>query len=171
MADVVVAQWNDIASVERILAEHPSAVAAILCEPVAVNGGLIVAQDGFLEALRQAATRSGALLVFDEVITGFRVALGGAQERTGVRADLAMFAKAIAGGIALSAVTGSRSVMAPIADGRLAHNGTFNGNPIAMAAGVASLSHLVEHRARRSIPSSTGSVSGWRRRSGPRPRG
>ena len=72
--------------------------------------------------------------MFDEVITGFRVALGGAQERTGVRADLAVFAKAIAGGIALSAVTGSRSVMAPIADGRLAHNGTFNGNPIAMAS-------------------------------------
>ena len=148
LADVVVAQWNDIASVEQILAEHPSAVAAILCEPVAVNGGLIAARDGFLEALRDAATRSGALLVFDEVITGFRVALGGAQERTGVRADLAVFAKAIAGGIALSAVTGSRSVMAPIADGRLAHNGTFNGNPIAMASGVATLSHLIEHRAR-----------------------
>jgi glutamate-1-semialdehyde 2,1-aminomutase len=147
LADVVVAQWNDIASVEQILAQHPSAVAAILCEPVAVNGGLIAAQDGFLEALRQAATRAGALLVFDEVITGFRVALGGAQERTGVRADLAVFAKAIAGGIALSAVTGSRSVMSPIADGRLVHNGTFNGNPIAMASGVATLSHLAEHRA------------------------
>ena len=170
MADVVVAQWNDIASVEQILAEHPSAVAAILCEPVAVNGGLIVAQDGFLEALRQAATRSGALLVFDEVITGFRVALGGAQERTGVRADLAVFAKAIAGGIALSAVTGSRSVMAPIADGRLAHNGTFNGNPIAMAAG-SRRSATSSSTGRDSIRSSTDSASGWRRRSGPRPRG
>ena len=71
--------------------------------------------------------------MFDEVITGFRVALGGAQERPGVEADLAIFAKAIAGASPLSAVTGSRAVMAPIADGRLAHNGTFNGNPIAMA--------------------------------------
>ena len=101
----------------------------------------------------------GALLVFDEVITGFRLALGGAQERIGVTADLAIFAKAIAGGIALSAVTGSRAVMAPIADGRLAHNGTFNGNPIAMAAGVASLRHLIERPRPRSIRSSTGSAA------------
>ncbi len=85
----------------RSSADHPSRVAAIICEPVAVNGGLIPAEDGFLAALRRLATESGALLVFDEVITGFRVALGGAQERMGVRADLAVFAKAIAGGIAL----------------------------------------------------------------------
>jgi glutamate-1-semialdehyde 2,1-aminomutase len=142
LSDVVVAQWNDLASVEAVLAEHRGQVAAIVCEPIAVNGGLIPPLTGFLERLRWLATDAGALLVFDEVITGFRVALGGAQERFGVTADLAIFAKAIAGGIALSAVTGSREVMAPIADGRLAHNGTFNGNPIAMAAGVASLRHL-----------------------------
>jgi glutamate-1-semialdehyde 2,1-aminomutase len=148
LADVAVAQWNDLGSVETILAEHASGVAAILCEPVAVNGGLIAPAPGFLEALRRLANERGAMLVFDEVITGFRLALGGAQERFGVTADLAIFAKAIAGGIALSAVTGSRAVMAPIADGRLAHNGTFNGNPIAMASGVASLRHLLDGRDR-----------------------
>ncbi|MEO8229096.1 MAG: aspartate aminotransferase family protein [Chloroflexota bacterium] len=146
LSDVVVAQWNDPTSVEAVLAEHRGQVAAILCEPIAVNGGMIPPIAGFLETLRKLALNDGALLIFDEVITGFRVALGGAQERFAVMADLAIFAKAIAAGIALSAVTGSRAVMAPIADGRLAHNGTFNGNPIAMAAGVASLRHLANGR-------------------------
>ncbi len=148
LADVLVAQWNDVGSVEAILAEHRGRVAAIVLEPVAVNGGLIAPVAGFLAAVRRLADEHGALLVFDEVITGFRLALGGAQERFGVTADLAIFAKAIAGGIALSAVTGTRSVMAPIADGRLVHNGTFNGNPVAMASGVASLRHLIDGRDR-----------------------
>ncbi|HEV7810075.1 MAG TPA: aminotransferase class III-fold pyridoxal phosphate-dependent enzyme [Candidatus Limnocylindrales bacterium] len=146
-SDVLVAQWNDAASVEAIFAEHPGRVAAVICEPIAVNGGLIPPITGFLEALRRLTTQDGALLVFDEVISGFRVALGGAQERLATTADLAIFAKAIAGGIPLSAVTGARSVMAPIADGQLAHNGTFNGNPIAMAAGCASVRHLADGRA------------------------
>jgi glutamate-1-semialdehyde 2,1-aminomutase len=85
-------------------------------------------------------------LIFDEVITGFRLSLGGAQERYGVSADLAVFAKAMAAGVALSAVTGSREVMAPIAMGRLAHNGTFNGNPLALSAGVAAIRYLAEGR-------------------------
>lgn len=144
LADVAVAQWNDLASVEAILAEHPSRVAAIVCEPVAVNGGLIRPTPDFLQALRRLANDHGALLVFDEVITGFRLGIGGAQERLGVTADLAIFAKAIGGGIALSAVTGSREVMSPITNGRLAHNGTFNGNPVAMASGVATLRYLIE---------------------------
>ncbi len=148
LADTVVAQWNDLGSIEAVLAEHRGQVAAILCEPIAVNGGLIAPVPGFLAALRRLADEHGALLVFDEVITGFRLALGGAQERLGVTADLAIFAKAIAGGIALSAVTGTRAVMEPIADGRLVHNGTFNGNPIALASGVASLRHLSRGRDR-----------------------
>jgi glutamate-1-semialdehyde 2,1-aminomutase len=148
LADIAVAQWNDLASVEGILAQHPTGVAAILCEPIAVNGGLIAPVPGFLEGLRRLADEHGALLVFDEVITGFRIALGGAQERLGVAADLAVFAKALGGGTALSAVTGSQSLMAPIANGRLVHNGTFNGNPIAMASGVASLRHLIDGRDR-----------------------
>lgn len=146
LSDVVVAQWNDPVSVEAVLAEHRGQVAAIMCEPIAVNGGLIPPMPGFLATLRRLADDHGALLVFDEVITGFRVALGGAQEHFGLTADLAIFAKAIAGGIALSAVTGSKEVMGVIADGHLAHNGTFNGNPIAMAAGVACLRHLADGR-------------------------
>ena len=147
LADLAVAQWNDPGSVESILADHPGEVAAIICEPVAVNGGLIPPVNGFLERLRNLCTEHGAMLVFDEVITGFRLALGGAQERYAVTADLAIFAKAIAGGVALSAVTGSRETMAPIADGRVGHNGTFNGNPLALAAGVAVLHHLADRRA------------------------
>jgi len=147
LSDIVVAQWNDRASVDAVLDTHPGDVAAILCEPVAVNGGLIAPEPGFLEHLRARATDHGAMLLFDEVITGFRLALGGAQERYGVSADLAIFAKAIAGGIALSAVTGSRTTMAPIAEGRLVHNGTFNGNPVALTAGVAAVRHLCDNRA------------------------
>lgn len=146
LGDIAVAQWNDRASVDLVLEANRGDVAAILCEPVAVNGGLIPPDGGFLEHLRRRASEEGALLLFDEVITGFRLALGGAQERFSVRADLAIFAKAVAGGIALSAVTGSKAVMAPIAEGRLAHNGTFNGNPIALAAGVAAVRHLRDRR-------------------------
>jgi glutamate-1-semialdehyde 2,1-aminomutase len=147
LSDIIVAQWNDPASVDAVLGSHPGEVAAILCEPVAVNGGVIAPEPGFLEHLRSRATSEGAVLVFDEVITGFRLALGGAQERFGVSADLAIFAKAIAGGVALSAVTGSRAMMAPIADGQLAHNGTFNGNPLALAAGIATVRQLCDQRA------------------------
>jgi glutamate-1-semialdehyde 2,1-aminomutase len=146
LSDIVVAQWNDPESVDAVLAAHPGDVAAILCEPVAVNGGLIAPEPGFLERLRARASDHGALLVFDEVITGFRIALGGSQERYAVSSDLAIFAKAIAGGIALSAVTGSRATMAPIAEGRLAHNGTFNGNPVALAAGLAAVRFLCDNR-------------------------
>jgi glutamate-1-semialdehyde 2,1-aminomutase len=146
LSDIVVAQWNDPTSVDAVLRAHPGEVAAILCEPVAVNGGVIAPEPGFLQHLRSRATSDGAVLVFDEVITGFRLALGGAQERYGVSADLAIFAKAIAGGVALSAVTGSKAMMAPIADGWLVHNGTFNGNPVALAAGVAAVRHLCDHR-------------------------
>jgi glutamate-1-semialdehyde 2,1-aminomutase len=146
LSDLVVAQWNDPDSVDEILAANADQIAAIVCEPVAVNGGLILPRPGFLEHLRRRASETGALLLFDEVITGFRVALGGAQQLHGVRADLAIFAKAIAGGLALSAVTGSTSVMAPISTGRLLHNGTFNGNPIAVAAGIACVRYLSASR-------------------------
>ena len=145
-ADTVVAQWNDLDSVEAILAEHRGEVAAVICEPLAVNGGVIAPVPGFLDGLRRLTAANGTLLVYDEIVTGFRLAPGGAQERYGVTADLAIFGKAIGGGIAVSAVTGSRAVMAPIADGRLVHNGTFNGNPIALSAAAATLRHLADSR-------------------------
>jgi glutamate-1-semialdehyde 2,1-aminomutase len=139
---IVVAPWNDLAAVEEIVAEQRGAIAAIILEPVLVNGGVIPPVPGFLEGLRRITLADGALLIFDEVITGFRLALGGAQAQYAIAADLAIFGKAMAGGVAMSAVTGRRSVMAAAADGRVAHNGTFNGNPLAASAAAATLSHL-----------------------------
>jgi glutamate-1-semialdehyde 2,1-aminomutase len=102
---------------------------------------------GFLEGLRDLCTANGALLVFDEIITGFRIAAGGAQEFFGVTPDLAAFGKAMAGGMQVSAIAGRHEVMDAIADGRVAHAGTFNSQPVAMAAAAAVLSILDEQRA------------------------
>ena len=140
--DVVVAPWNDLPALERIVRAQGDRLAAIILEPVAVNGGLIVPRPGFLEAIRELARATGCLLVFDEVITGFRVALGGAQERYGVTADLAIFAKALGAGVAVAAVTGPARLMDVVAAAGCVHNGTFNGNGLAMAAGVAALDYL-----------------------------
>jgi glutamate-1-semialdehyde 2,1-aminomutase len=142
LRDVAVAPWNDADAVERLLEGRGGEVAAVICEPILVNGGVIAALPGFLERVAIATRRAGALLIFDEVITGFRVALGGAQERLGIRADLAVFAKALAGGLPLSAVTGSAAVLEVVADRRVAHNGTFNGNPLAVRAATATLTFL-----------------------------
>ena len=145
LSDVVVAPWNDLEAAESIVAEHRGEFAAIILEPCLVNGGVIAPVPGFLEGLRRTSRADGALLIFDEVITGFRLALGGAQSRYGIDADLAIFAKALAGGVPMSAVTGSRAVMAVVADGRVAHNGTFNANPLVAAAAAATLRHLRDH--------------------------
>jgi glutamate-1-semialdehyde 2,1-aminomutase len=139
---VLVVQWNDLDGVKARFAEDGARIAAVIAEPLLVNGGVIPPVPGFLEALRAITRANGALLIFDEVITGFRLALGGAQAHYGVTADLAVFAKAMAGGVAMSAVTGSREVLDPVAAGRPAHLGTFNGNPLAAAAAVATLEHL-----------------------------
>lgn len=138
----VVARWNDRASVDAAFAACGPEIAAILCEPVLCNSGCILPEPGFLQFLREIATRHGALLIFDEVITGFRIALGGAQERFGVIPDLAAFAKAIGGGLPLSALAGRRECMEWIADGRVIHAGTLNGNPVALAAAKATLGVL-----------------------------
>jgi glutamate-1-semialdehyde 2,1-aminomutase len=147
VSDVLVAPWNDAVAVRDLFAEHGDRIAAVIAEPLMVNGGVIPPVPGFLEELRRITTAHGSLLVFDEVITGFRLALGGAQEHYGVAADLAVFAKAIAGGMPMSAVTGSRAILETVAEGRPAHHGTFNGNPLAMAATKATIGYLVEHRA------------------------
>jgi glutamate-1-semialdehyde 2,1-aminomutase len=139
---VLVVQWNDLEGVKASFAENSAQIAAVIAEPLLVNGGVIPPVPGFLEALRTITRANGALLIFDEVITGFRLALGGAQAHYGITADLAVFAKAMAGGVAMSAVTGSREVLDPVAAGRPAHLGTFNGNPLAAAAAVATLEHL-----------------------------
>jgi glutamate-1-semialdehyde 2,1-aminomutase len=143
---VLVAPWNDAESVRGLFAEHGHRIAAIIAEPLMVNGGVMPPVPGFLDELRTITRAHGSLLIFDEVITGFRLGLGGAQEHYGVAADLAVFAKAIAGGLPMSAVTGPRAVLETVAEGRPAHHGTFNGNPLAAAAAKATITYLAENR-------------------------
>ncbi len=138
----VVARWNDRASVAAAFAAHPGEISAIICEPMLCNSGCLPPLDGFLEFLRETATAVGALLIFDEVITGFRLALGGGQAFYGVTPDVATFAKACGGGLPLSVLAGRDEYMSWIADGRVVHAGTLNGNPLALAAAVASLQCL-----------------------------
>jgi glutamate-1-semialdehyde 2,1-aminomutase len=137
------ARYNDLASVEAIFAAHPKRIAVIAVEPVAANMGVVAPAPGFLEGLRAIADREGALLLFDEVITGFRVAKGGAQELYGVRADLTCLGKILGGGLPVGAYGGRADLMARIApDGPVYQAGTLSGNPLAMAAGKAMLDSL-----------------------------
>jgi glutamate-1-semialdehyde 2,1-aminomutase len=136
--DTEVVPWNDRSAVERALAERPPA--AIIAEPYPANMGLVPPDDGFLAFLREAADESGALLVFDEVISGFRVGRGGVQGLTGVTPDLTVLGKVIGGGLPAAAYAGSRELMERIAPaGDVYQAGTLSGNPLAVAAGLATL--------------------------------
>jgi glutamate-1-semialdehyde 2,1-aminomutase len=141
---VVVAAWNSRAEVERAFAEHGSEISAIFCEPLLANSGCIPAEDGFLQFLRDTATRNGALLVFDEVITGLRLELGGGQTRYGVTPDLATFAKAVGAGLPLSVLAGKREYMSLIASGEVVHAGSLNGSPLVLSGAKAALNELRE---------------------------
>ena len=139
-ADTLVAPYNDLAAVQSLVEEHGDALAAILVEPVAANMGLVLPEDGFLQGLRAIAKDTGALLVFDEVITGFRLAAGGAQERFGINADLVLLGKVVGGGLPVGAVGGRAEVMEQLAPtGPVYQAGTLSGNPVAMAAGIATM--------------------------------
>jgi len=140
-ADTTVVPWNDFEAFEAALAERE--FAAILAEPLPANMGLVPPGAGFLERVRELATQSGALLVLDEVISGFRVARGGAQELLGVRADVTVMGKVIGGGLPAAAYGGSRALMQRIAPaGDVYQAGTLSGNPLAVAAGLATLQNL-----------------------------
>jgi glutamate-1-semialdehyde 2,1-aminomutase len=140
-ASTIVVPWNDPEAVVRATEEH--ALAAILAEPYPANMGLVKPEPDFLELLRERATATGALLIFDEVITGFRVAPGGAQELTGVLPDLTIMGKVIGGGLPAAAYGGPRALMERIAPaGDVYQAGTLSGNPLAVAAGLATLALL-----------------------------
>ncbi len=140
-ADTVVVPWNDPEAVAAAAAEH--APAAILAEPVPANMGVVPPEDGFLESLRKCADGAGALLVLDEVISGFRVARGGAQEAYGVEADLTIMGKVLGGGLPAAAYGGRRDLMERVAPaGDVYQAGTLSGNPLAVAAGLATLREL-----------------------------
>lgn len=139
----LVAEYNDLASVEAIFAAHPDSVAAVVVEPVAANNGVIPPAPGFLAGLRELTTRHGALLIFDEVITGFRLALGGAQACYGVTPDLSTLGKIVGGGLPAAVYGGRADVMAMVSpEGPVYQAGTLSGNPLATAAGIATLSIL-----------------------------
>ncbi|MEW5979734.1 MAG: aspartate aminotransferase family protein [Acidobacteriota bacterium] len=139
---ICVLPWNDLSRLEDALKKHSSEVAAIITEPILCNCNCLMPLPGYLEGMRDLATRYGVILIFDEVITGFRVARGGAQDVLRVTPDLAVFGKAVAGGFPLSVVAGKREFMELIATGSVLHAGTFNGNPMSLAAADATLSVL-----------------------------
>ncbi len=144
-ADTRVLPYNDLAAAENLFAREGSAIAAVIVEPIAGNMGLVPPADGFLQGLRRLCTAAGALLIFDEVITGFRVGLGGAQGLYGIRPDLTCLGKVIGGGFPLAAYGGRRDLMAQISPtGPVYQAGTLSGNPVAVAAGLATLRRLRE---------------------------
>jgi glutamate-1-semialdehyde 2,1-aminomutase len=146
-ADVVkntlTAAYNDLESFEALAAENPGQIACIIIEPVPGNMGCLVPKPGFLEGLRELSSREGIVLIFDEVMSGFRVALGGVQERVGVTPDMTTLGKIIGGGLPVGAYGGKREIMQQVAPvGPVYQAGTLSGNPLAMAAGMAMLTEL-----------------------------
>ena len=138
--------FNSIAAVEKAFADRAAQIAAIIVEPVAGNMGCVPPAPGFLEALREITARYGSLLIFDEVMTGFRVALGGAQQRFGIHPDLTTLGKIIGGGLPMAAYGGPTAIMSKVAPlGPVYQAGTLSGNPLAVAAGLAMLRHLIAH--------------------------
>jgi glutamate-1-semialdehyde 2,1-aminomutase len=140
--DCLVTGWNDLDALQTILEENGSDVAAILMEPMMLNAGAIEPRPGYLEGVRSLCDRYGVLLIFDEIITGFRLALGGAAERFGVVPDLATYGKAMAGGFPVGAFVGRAELMEPVGTKKVNHSGTFNANLMSAAAVVASLENL-----------------------------
>jgi glutamate-1-semialdehyde 2,1-aminomutase len=139
-AHTVVLDYNNVSSLNELFSGKGDAIAGVIVEPVAGNMNLVLPAPGFLEALRENCTRHGAVLIFDEVMTGFRVALGGAQARFGIRPDLSTLGKVIGGGLPVGAVGGRREIMEKLAPlGPVYQAGTLSGNPVAVAAGLATL--------------------------------
>jgi glutamate-1-semialdehyde 2,1-aminomutase len=143
VADTIVVPYNDLGALDTALAEHGNDLAAVIVEPIAANMGLVPPADGFLAGLRERCTSAGALLVLDEVITGFRVGVDGAQGRYGITPDLSIFGKVVGGGLPLAAVGGPAALMDELAPlGAVYQAGTLSGNPLATAAGLAVLAQL-----------------------------
>jgi glutamate-1-semialdehyde 2,1-aminomutase len=146
-ATSIVLPFNDSTSVVRAFAEHPERIAAVIVEPVVANSGVIAPAPGFLETLRESTLDNGALLVFDEVITGFRVGRGGAQDRFGVHPDLTTLGKVIGGGMPIGAYGGRADLMELVAPaGPVYQAGTLSGHPLSMAAGLVTLAELTPDR-------------------------
>jgi glutamate-1-semialdehyde 2,1-aminomutase len=154
--DTIVCPFNDPDAVDAAFRRFPGEIAAVLLEPVAGNMGLVPPRQGYLERLRELTTHAGSLLIFDEVMTGFRVAFGGAQERYGVKPDLTALGKIIGGGLPAAAYGGSAALMSQVSPaGPIYQAGTLSGNPLAMAAGLATLDVLREESPYNAIEESS----------------
>lgn len=143
ISDTLIASFNDIESVKLLFAQHSEQIAAIILEPVAANMGLVPPTENFLKELRELCTKNGSLLIFDEVITGYRLGLGGAQEYFGINPDLTTFGKIIGGGMPIGAYGGNKKIMDMVAPvGPVYQAGTLSGNPVAVSAGIETISIL-----------------------------
>jgi glutamate-1-semialdehyde 2,1-aminomutase len=140
--NILVAPWNSAEAVERIFAARGNEIAAVITEPVLCNSGSLLPEDGYLSDLHRLCTGNGSLLIFDEVITGFRIGLHGAQGYYGVTPDLATFGKAVGGGVTLSAFAGRKEIVDLMCGGGVAYGGTFNGNPLSLSGARATLDEL-----------------------------
>jgi len=147
LENTVVAQFNDPAGVERLFAKYPNQIAAVIVEPIMMNVGILMPDPGYHQALREITQKHGALLIFDEVKTGAKLAYGGACEYFDVRPDIVCLAKSIGGGFSLAAFGSTRQVMNLISDHRVFHGGTYNTNPVAMAAGLATFREVLTRQA------------------------
>jgi glutamate-1-semialdehyde 2,1-aminomutase len=140
--DIIVLPWNNVEAVRHYLDEHAAETAALIMEPILCNTSVVLPRPGYLEGVRELCDRHGVVLIFDEVITGFRVGLHGAQGRLGVTPDVAVFAKSLAGGFPIGAFAGKRAIMQLAADGSVLHGGSFNGHTASVAAALATLEQL-----------------------------
>ena len=140
--DVVISPWNNPEILRAILDQHGDEIAAVIAEPIVANNACIMPNPGFLETLREECTDRGIVLIFDEIVTGFRVAKGGAQALFGVVPDLAVYSKAIGGGLPLSAFAGRKAIMDLVASNHVKHGGTYNGNPLCAIAALQTLRTL-----------------------------
>jgi glutamate-1-semialdehyde 2,1-aminomutase len=156
-ADLIVAQWNDADAVEAVLARHRDEIAAVIMEPILCNSGVILPRPGYLELVRDLCSRFGIVLIFDEIITGFRVGPGGAQGMLGVTPDLAVFGKALASGLPVACVAGRAALFDGVSVGRVMHAGTFNAwappgptrKPVMISSKISTIPNRV-HRSRTS---------------------
>ena len=145
--NTLVAEYNDKDSVQKLFEENKDQIAAVIVEPVAANMGLVLPEDGFLGFLREITKDHGSLLIFDEVITGFRLSLGGAQQYYNIKPDITTLGKIVGGGMPIGAYGGRREIMEMVSPaGPVYQAGTLSGNPIAMAAGLTQLKYLYEHQ-------------------------
>lgn len=144
VADVLVCPWNDPAALRTVLDAHQREIAAVICEPIVANNACTMPAPGFLEVLREECTRRGLLLIFDEVCTGFRTGPGGAQALFGVVPDLAVYSKALGGGLPIAAFAGRADVMGEVAANRVKHGGTYNGSPLCATAALVTLTRLAD---------------------------